>query len=108
MSQISAHVLDAGVGRPAAGVVVTLLDAAGGPIAEATTDADGRVGTLGPDRLDPGTYAVRFGSGDYFAAQGVTCFHPEVLVTFTVAPGEAHHHVPLLLSPFAYTTYRGS
>lgn len=108
MSYVTAHVLDASAGRPAAGVAVRLADASGTVLAEATTDDDGRVTDLGPESLDPGTYEVRFASGDHFAAQGVTCFHPYVPVVFTVEAGQAHYHVPLLLSPFAYTTYRGS
>lgn len=108
MSHVTAHVLDASAGRPAEGVAVTLSDAFGTVLAEATTNADGRVTDLGPDALDPGTYEVRFASGDHFAAQGVACFHPYVPVVFTVEAGQAHYHVPLLLSPFAYTTYRGS
>ncbi len=108
MSHVTAHVLDASAGRPAAGVAVTLSDAAGTVLAESVTDDDGRVKELGPAVLDPGTYEVRFASGDHFAAQGVACFHPYVPVVFTVEAGQGHYHVPLLLSPFAYTTYRGS
>jgi len=77
-------------------------------IAEAFTDTDGRVGDLGPDRLDAGDYSVTFGSGDYFAARQVASFHPSVSVHFTAAADQSHYHIPLLLSPYAYTTYRGS
>ncbi len=108
MSYISAHVLDAAAGLPAAGVGVRLTDADGVTVAESLTDDDGRVGELGPDRLEPGTYQVAFGSGAYFAARRVECFHPEVLVRFTVAADQRHYHIPLLLSPYSYTTYRGS
>lgn len=108
MSHVTAHVLDASAGRPAAGVAVRLSDATGTVLAESVTDDDGRVPDLGPDALDPGTYEVRFGSGDYFDAQGTACFHPYVPVVFSVVAGQGHYHVPLLLSPFAYTTYRGS
>lgn len=108
MSHVTAHVLDASRGRPAAGVAVTLTDQAGRTVAEAVTDDDGRIGSFGPDRLEEGTYTVRFGSGDYFAAQGVACFHPHVLVVFSVGTGGEHYHIPLLLSPYSYTTYRGS
>jgi 5-hydroxyisourate hydrolase len=74
--------------------------------AEARTDGDGRVGALG----DPGegVHRLRFDTGAYFAAAGVATFYPEVTVTFTVTDAGAHLHVPLLLSPFAYSTYRGS
>ena len=108
MSYISAHVLDAAAGAPAADVTVVLSSAAGDRIASARTDADGRVADLGPDHLEPGDYQVTFGSGDYFAGRGVECFYPAVAVLFTVAAGQPHYHVPLLLSPWSYTTYRGS
>lgn len=108
MSYLSAHVLDAAAGRPAAGVAVRLADATGTELARGVTDADGRVGDLGPDRLDAGTYRVTFASGEYFAGQGAECFHPEVNVVFRTAADQGHYHIPLLLSPFAYTTYRGS
>lgn len=108
MSYISAHVLDAAAGVPAAGVSVRLSNGDGTAVAEAVTDADGRVGDLGPDRLDPGVYRVTFGSGDYFAGRQVDSFHPEVSVLFTVTADQGHYHIPLLLSPYSYTTYRGS
>jgi len=108
MSQLSAHVLDAVAGVPAAGVRVELATAAGQPIASATTGPDGRVGALGPDRLEPGPYQVTFASADYFAGRGTDCFYPSVTVLFTVTDGQPHYHVPLLLSPYSYTTYRGS
>jgi len=103
MSQVTTHVLDTAAGRPAVGVPVT-LESADGVIAAATTDADGRVGELGPDRLAAGTYRLRFDTAAYASA---AAFFPEVVVTFVV-DGDAHHHVPLLLSPFGYSTYRGS
>jgi 5-hydroxyisourate hydrolase len=100
MSQVSTHVLDTTLGRPAAGVPVTLerddVTVAGG-----TTDVDGRVAGLGPDRLDPGTYRLHFDTA------GLSDFFPEVVIAFVV-DGDAHVHVPLLLSPHGYTTYRGS
>ena len=72
-------------------------------------DADGRVADLGPDRLDPGTYAVTFASGDYFAAPRRRVLPPSVSGACSPsAPDQAHYHIPLLLSPYAYTTYRGS
>jgi len=108
VSCISAHVLDAAAGDPAAGVSVRLATAGGTVLAESVTNADGRVPDLGPDHLDPGVYQVRFGSGDYFAAQAVGCFYPSVSVLFSVAADQAHYHIPLLLSPYSYTTYRGS
>jgi 5-hydroxyisourate hydrolase len=108
VSYISAHVLDAAAGLPAAGVRVRLAEADGTPLAESVTDADGRVADLGPEHLVPGVYQVTFGSGDYFGRRGAHCFHPSVSVLFTVAADQAHYHIPLLLSPYSYTTYRGS
>ncbi len=103
---LSTHVLDATSGRPATGVAVRL--ARGSTVlAEAATDADGRVRDLFPD-LAAGTYTLTFGTGGYFAATGQQGFYPEVVVTFRVESGGRHYHVPLLLSPFAYSTYRGS
>ncbi len=106
MTHLTTHILDATTGTPATGVSVALARLDGAPVAEGTTDVDGRL-ALGPDRLDDGDYALTFGTGAYFRGRGVTSFHPVVTVAFTVA-GEAHLHVPLLLSPFAYSTYRGS
>lgn len=108
MSFISAHVLDAVDGVPAHGVAVSLVDADGRSLAQAVTDSDGRVAELGPDHLEPGEYAVTFATAAYFEACSRESFFPRVTVHFTVAPGERHYHVPLLLSAFSYTTYRGS
>ncbi|MHA3702875.1 hydroxyisourate hydrolase [Jatrophihabitans sp. YIM 134969] len=101
---LSTHVLDAMTGRPAVGVAVTLSDAEGRVLAERQTDADGRISDLAAD-LVPGTYRLDFATEDYF---DVPTFYPEVRVTFRVTDAAAHLHVPLLLSPFAYSTYRGS
>lgn len=108
MSFISAHVLDAVEGIAAQGIAVSLVDGSGRPVAEAVTDLDGRVAELGPDHLEPGEYAVTFATAPYFAARQRETFFPRVTVHFTVAPGERHYHVPLLLSAFSYTTYRGT
>ena len=108
MSLITAHVLDASAGTPAAGMAVHLQTAAGEQIAQATTDADGRVRDLGPEGLTPGDYRITFATGAYFADRQQPTFYPYVAVTFAVAAGQQHYHVPLLLSPFAYSTYRGS
>jgi 5-hydroxyisourate hydrolase len=106
---VSTHVLDASVGQPAAGVFVSLgfLSGAGWEAVESgATDGDGRhrFGAA----TSPGTYRLVFGTGGYFAGRGVTAFYPEVTITFTVSEAAGHYHVPLLLSPFAYSTYRGS
>ena len=108
MSYLSAHVLDAAAGRPAVGVSVTLTDADDTELATAATDEDGRVAELGPDRLAAGSYRVSFGVADYFAARAVDCFYPEVTVHFRTEADQGHYHIPLLLSPYSYTTYRGS
>jgi 5-hydroxyisourate hydrolase len=112
MTRITTHVLDTARGKPAAGVPVSLAVRTGEgwtEIAAAPTDADGRVADLLPDGVTraAGIYRLRFDTGAYFEAQGVPAFHPFVDVTFTVDEG-GHYHVPLLLSPWGYTTYRGS
>ncbi|HEY2879958.1 hydroxyisourate hydrolase [Nocardioides sp.] len=106
MSHLSTHVLDTATGRPASGVTVT-LEGRGGVLARGSTDADGRITDLGPDRLDPATYRLRFDTGQYAAETGTDGFFPEVVVAFVVRDTD-HLHVPLLLSPFGYSTYRGS
>jgi 5-hydroxyisourate hydrolase len=98
---LSTHVLNAVTGRPAQGVPVR-LERAGRTVAEAPTDADGRVRDLGD--LEPGVHRLTFDTAAVFPDG----FYPEVVITFTVTDPGAHHHVPLLLSPFAYSTYRGS
>jgi 5-hydroxyisourate hydrolase len=114
MSGITTHVLDTAAGRPAAGVAVR-LELQSGPrgwvtLAERKTDADGRVKDLVAEggKLDAGTYRLTFGTGPYFKAQGRETFFPEASVVFEVRDPAQHHHVPLLLSPFGYSTYRGS
>jgi 5-hydroxyisourate hydrolase len=108
VSTVTTHVLDTALGRPAAGVAVRLESADGVVIASGATNADGRIGDLGPDDLAPGVYRIWFGTGDYFARDDRQTFYPEVTVTFAVETGGGHYHVPLTLSPFAYSTYRGS
>jgi 5-hydroxyisourate hydrolase len=107
---VSTHILDASVGRPAAGVAVVLssLESAGDwlHVDSGETDGDGRYRFEAA--TEPGVYRIVFGTGPYFTARGVAAFYPEVTITFTVADPGAHYHVPLLLSPFAYSTYRGS
>lgn len=107
MSHVTTHVLDAALGRPAVGVAVALYSGAD-LIAEGVTDIDGRVGDLGPDSLPAGEYRVVFETGVYFAASGTDTFYPRVGIDFDLADADAHYHVPLLLSPFAFSTYRGS
>jgi len=114
MSGISTHILDTSRGVAAASVAVTLEreEAPGrlAPVGTGTTDADGRVKALLPAgaALDAATYRLTFQTGAYFAARGEPTFFPRVEVVFTVADPSRHHHVPLLVSPFGYSTYRGT
>jgi 5-hydroxyisourate hydrolase len=118
MTAITTHVLDVALGRPAAGVPVALqrVDAPGTAkngvteIGRASTDDDGRVRQLGPADIRPGTYRLVFDTAAYFIARhpGDRPFFPEVTITFTVHDQGRDYHVPLLLSPYGYTTYRGS
>ncbi|HEU5269947.1 MAG TPA: hydroxyisourate hydrolase [Jatrophihabitans sp.] len=106
---LSTHVLNAMTGRPAPGVAVTLESWAASawqPAAAGSTDADGRIGDLGSPAA--GRHRITFDTGGYFAALGVASFYPEVSVVFEITEPDRHHHVPLLLSPYGYTTYRGS
>jgi len=107
MSHVTTHVLDAALGEPAAGVSVALAGPDGTVIAVGVTDDDGRVPELGPEVLPAGDYRLEFETGSYFAASGRTTFYPRVTVDF-ILKDAAHYHVPILLSPFAYSTYRGS
>ncbi len=111
VSHITTHILDTAAGKPAAGVAVELYARDGEAwvqIATGTTDADGRVKDLGPERLQSGNYRLQFDTGAYFAGIKTDTFFPEVSLTFAVEESQGHYHVPLLLSPFAYSTYRGS
>ncbi|QRP44369.1 hydroxyisourate hydrolase [Amycolatopsis sp. FDAARGOS 1241] len=105
MSLVTTHVLDTAAGKPAAGIAVRFERADGTPVAEGVTDDDGRVRDLGPDTLDPGVYRLVFDTGAYL---GPEAFFPDVTIAFRITDGASHHHVPVLLSPFAYSTYRGS
>jgi 5-hydroxyisourate hydrolase len=109
---LSTHVLDAVRGAPAVGVAIRLeavADDGAVPLAAVRTDEDGRVRDGLPGTLPPGVYRLTFDTAAYFADQGIEeFFYPEVSIGFTVADPTAHYHVPLLLSPFAYSTYRGS
>jgi 5-hydroxyisourate hydrolase len=104
MATLSTHVLDTAAGRPAAGIAVRLETRGGDGLGDSVTDADGRIGSLGGE-LEPGEYVLRFDTGAYWSSGAG--FYPEVVVVFTVAD-DRHHHVPLLLSPYGYSTYRGS
>ena len=110
MSTVTTHVLDTARGIPASGVPVLLEEVDGDvtrAVADGVTDADGRLSDLGSG-LPTGTYRLTFDTGAYAAAHGEVPFFPEATVTFVVSDATAHYHVPLLLSPYSYSTYRGS
>jgi 5-hydroxyisourate hydrolase len=110
-TSISTHVLDSVTGRPAAGMAIRLEASPGpghhfSPLGQGVTDTDGRVRDFGCGELAPGLYRLVFATGPWQAEHGRESFYPQVVIPFTA--GEGHHHVPILLSPFAYSTYRGS
>ena len=115
MSRITTHVLDTALGRPAAGVKIR-LERLGGDGVEAevlgqgATDEDGRLRELAPPgpALRAGVYRLVFDTGGYFRDQELVGFYPRVIIEFDVRDGLQHYHVPLLLGPYGYTTYRGS
>jgi 5-hydroxyisourate hydrolase len=108
MSQITTHILDAALGGPARRVAVVLTRADGAEVASGVTDDAGRITDLGPEHLEAGTYRLTFATGDYFAADGRDTFYPVVSIDFSIAGSGEHYHVPLLISPFSYSTYRGN
>jgi 5-hydroxyisourate hydrolase len=113
VSAITTHVLDTSQGRPAAGVPVTLeVEVAGGweLVGKGTTDKDGRVADLVPEEmmLQASVYRLMFDTARYFAACEVEGFYPQVTIVFKLSDPAQDYHVPLLLSPFGYSTYRGS
>lgn len=113
MSAITTHVLDIATGLPAAGVPLRLERLAGDAWAELATgktDADGRNRELlqPEDVLEPGTYRMTFDTAAYFEASGTLGFYPYVQVVFVIREDGEHYHVPLLLAPYGYSTYRGS
>ncbi|EJU02662.1 Hydroxyisourate hydrolase [Dacryopinax primogenitus] len=115
-SPITCHVLDSVLGKPGSGIGVRLyqLGSSDDPLAlpllaSGKTDADGRCSDLlPPGKLEKGTYKVCFDTGAYFAQAGRECFYPVVEITFFLNNPEEHYHIPLLLSSYTYTTYRGS
>lgn len=111
--RLTTHVLDTANGIPASGVAVTLFNASGEEVAHATTNADGRLEApiLSGDHFTPGAYTLEFSVGDYFRRLGTALAEPAFLDTVVIAFGiadDAHYHVPLLVSPYGYSTYRGS
>lgn len=111
MITLSTHVLDTALGRPAAGVPLRLERQTPDGwtlLGQATTNADGRARELSPAPLTAGVYRLTFDTGRYFCDSGQRGFYPEVPVLFEVQEGAGHYHVPLLISPWGYSTYRGS
>ena len=113
MSTVSTHVLDTAMGRPAAEVCVTLEQRNGDGwerLAAGVTDNDGRVAQLlgAGEELVPGAYRLRFATGAYYELTQTPCFYPTVDIVFAIDAAGDHYHVPLLLSPFGFSTYRGS
>jgi 5-hydroxyisourate hydrolase len=114
MNKVSTHVLDIARGAPASSVAVTLERQENGgqwlEIGSGQTDADGRCAQLVPEgeSLSLGTYRLNFDTGSYHAAQGIAGLYPFVYVVFAVREGETRFHIPLLLGPHGYTTYRGT
>ncbi len=109
MSGITTHVLDTSLGKPAEGIRVKLQHD-GAVVGSGITDGDGRVHDLVAEKtpLQEGVYRLTFSVGEYFEATGRDPFYPEIVVNFRIVAGSANYHLPLLLSPFGYTTYRGS
>lgn len=113
MSKITTHVLDVSLGRPAADVSVLLESKSSTgewtEIARGATDSDGRLKDLAAQKdLAAGIYCLTFDTGAYFAQRHVESLYPQVNILFEVRHGQTHYHIPLLLSPFGYSTYRGS
>lgn len=114
MSSITTHILDTSRGCPASGVRVRFerleADGRSTPLAQAETDSDGRVRAFdtAEDEIGAGVYRLVFETGEYFERTQASCFYPFVSVTFKVESARQHYHVPLLLNPYGYSTYRGS
>lgn len=112
MSGITTHVLDTSRGKPASGVLVTLerrdSDGSWMPVGHDETDSDGRAASLTSGSVESGTYRLTFDTATYFRERHTETFYPEAIVIFTVADASQHYHVPLLLSAWGYSTYRGS
>jgi 5-hydroxyisourate hydrolase len=108
---ISTHILDTSRGKPAPGVLVTLESRTGDgvwkPIGHGETNDDGRL-RITEDSVESGTYRLTFDVGTYFRERHVETFYPEAIIIFSVNDGAQHYHVPLLLSPWGYSTYRGT
>jgi 5-hydroxyisourate hydrolase len=108
---LTTHVLDTSTGAPAEGIAMVLYSVDGAvrtELAGATTNADGRTDEPLAEALAPGYYELSFTVAPYFAARGVATFYDEITIRFRIDPDPRHYHVPLLLAPWSYSTYRGS
>jgi 5-hydroxyisourate hydrolase len=111
MATITTHILNTAIGRPAAGVLITLVRIDGDTstmVGTGATDADGRLKSLSGAGVGVGTYRLSFAVAAYFAARGERAFYPQADITFVIDDDQQHYHVPLLLQPFGFSTYRGS
>lgn len=108
---LSSHILDTSVGKPAAGIAVVLYEGSNenwSEIFRGSSNEDGRIPALSSEvKAKEGTYKIRFETGDYFTKKNIKTFYPYVDIIFEIKDNE-HYHVPLLLNPFGYSTYRGS
>lgn len=110
---ITTHILDVSIGKPASGVRVSLTRVSHNErqiVGSGVTDSDGRLRDLVPEAPGPnaGVFELTFETGPYFLTHEIRAFHPRVTVTVEITDSKQHYHVPLLISPFGYTTYRGS
>ena len=111
MTRITTHVLDTSRGQPASGIMVRLDRLTGArsePVASARTDVEGRVRELTSEPVPTGHYRLSFETAEWFRASGRETLYPEIVIHFSVSESEPHYHIPVLLAPFGYTTYRGS
>lgn len=107
---ISSHILDTTLGKPASNVELNLFNAEGTLLATAFTNEDGRVlvPDFGLNEIHVGDYSIEFGVKAYFSKLNTATFFPKVVIHFSITDSTQHYHIPLLISPFAYSTYRGS
>ncbi|NNH86389.1 hydroxyisourate hydrolase [Acinetobacter terrae] len=105
---ISTHILDTHLGKPAAHVAIKLFSEDGTLLGEALTNTDGRVTDFGLTEFKAGAYSLEFATSAYFEGLGLETFFPKAVIHFYMKDASQHFHIPLLISPFAYSTYRGS
>ena len=105
---ISTHILDTHLGKPAANVIVQLFDANNQLLAESQTNADGRISDFQLSHDEAGDFSLAFFTAEYFQHLGLATFFPKAVIHFSISDTTQHYHIPLLISPFAYSTYRGS